>query len=227
MLSGNGPTERNAGLHDFPTGLFYARPLIGITGIKKNQWVQVAIAGMKYVAVGKVIFFGDLGHRGQCLRQFGSRHGTIVYQVIRSQSSHSAKGAASTLPEPVSLGRVLGFTDAATAIPHADVIDLLRLIPESDVGTFHLNDQHRSGISRIPTGITVLNRLDDGRIHHFQSGRYHSGGNDFRHRVGGIGDVIVYREHRNDGFGNGRIRKVISVTIHMVPSLPMITPRKS
>jgi hypothetical protein len=57
VLAGDGAAHRDAGFQDFGAKQFAAAQLVSIVGVKQNQRVQVAIAGMEYVGAAQLVFF--------------------------------------------------------------------------------------------------------------------------------------------------------------------------
>ncbi len=132
MFPGNRAAQFNASRHDFPARFFDTLQLIRITGIKKYQRMQVAVAGMKHIAMLKIIFLNNGCNSRQRFGQFCARHGTIVDQIIGGDTGNRAKRSAAAFPQSVSFGIIFGFTNIATLIIPAKRTDLGHLIRKAD-----------------------------------------------------------------------------------------------
>ena len=176
---------------------------MSVPGIKENQRVEIAVAGMEDIPVLKSIFFCDDRNLGQSFRQLCPWYGAIVDQEIRRQTCDRAKRPSSTLPEPVALSVVFGLVNIAATVFHADFPDAFGLVLEAGDWTFNLNDQHGRSVPRISAGITVFNRLDDERVHHFKRCRYNAGGHDIGNGLCSLSNIVINRKHGNYGFRKG------------------------
>ena len=82
VFAGNGPAKLQAARHDFLSGLAAVFRLLGITAIKQDQRMKVAVARMKHVADNQPIMFADAFDLSQRVRDFRPRDYAIL-RVIR------------------------------------------------------------------------------------------------------------------------------------------------
>ena len=57
MLAGDGAAHGHAGFQDLGAKQLAAVQLVGVIGVKQNQRVQVAVAGVKHVGAAQPYFF--------------------------------------------------------------------------------------------------------------------------------------------------------------------------
>ena len=200
---GNRAPQRDAGLHDLPAGRVHALELTRVARIEEDQRVQVAVAGVEHVAMLEPMAPDDLGDLGQGLGQQGPRHGAVVDEVVRGQARHGPERPAAAFPETVARRGVGGLADLATAVGRADFADAAGLIVQPRGGPLHFDDQDRRGVPGIAAGDAVLDRPDDGGIHHLERRRHDPGRDDAGHRAGGVLDGIVDHQLRQHLFGPG------------------------
>ncbi len=143
---------------------------------------------------------GDLG---QGFGQPGPRHGAVVDEVVRRQARHRPERPAAAFPETVACLGVGGVTDLAAPVGRADFADAVGLPGQPRGGPLHFDDQHRRGVPGIAAGDAVLDRPDDGGIHHLERRRHDPGGDDAGHRAGGVLDGIVDHQLRQHLFRPG------------------------
>lgn len=72
MLAGNAATHRHAQLEDLAADGLSPLQLARHIGVKQDQWVHIAIAGMKHIGHAQPIFGGQLSDRTEHPRQLAA-----------------------------------------------------------------------------------------------------------------------------------------------------------
>ena len=163
--------------------------------------MQIAIAGMKNVAMLKFVFFNNLRHPGQCFGQLGTGHGAIVDQIVRCQTRNRTERASPSFPQAVAFRIISGLVNITAVIFAAQLTDLRQLIFKTGRKSLRFDDQNSCCIPRVAAGVTVFDRLDNRCIHHFKGGGHNSGRNNIRYRAGGICNIIIDDQQGDNRFG--------------------------
>ena len=78
MFTADGPARIGAGFEDFRCRLLHPRFFLRVPFIKHDEGMQVAVARMKHIADGQIVFLTYGDDLGEYLGQFGS--GTVPSQ---------------------------------------------------------------------------------------------------------------------------------------------------
>ncbi len=79
VLAGDGAAHLHAGLEDVGAKQLGAVQLIAVVGVKQDQRMQVAIAGMKDIAATQLVLLFHLGDGQQDVSQALARDGRIMH----------------------------------------------------------------------------------------------------------------------------------------------------
>src|ERR1039457_6202836 len=112
MLAGEAAAHLDAGLEDFASRVDCAADLIRCALVVKNDRMQIAVAGVKYVADAQVIATADVGDHAQNPRQAGSRNDAVLSRVVRREAANRTERAFTRLPQQRALRFVTRESDA-------------------------------------------------------------------------------------------------------------------
>ena len=83
MLAGDSAADLHAQFQNLGTEFFSAIKFARCVGIKQDQRMQIAIAGMENIRTAKFVFFLHLGDTQQDLRQMLARYRAIHAVIVR------------------------------------------------------------------------------------------------------------------------------------------------
>ena len=195
VLAGDGAADRHAQLEYFAAQFLGAFQFPRLVGIVEYQRVQVAVAGMEYVADRQAVRRRQHPDLRQHLCQVPARDGAVHAVVVRREAAHGRKGSLASGPETLALRLVAGDTqiDRAGLREHrAGAFDLGRDILASSVQFAQQDRRRLFGI----TGVHESFHGADGRIvEQFETRRNDAGGDDGCDGGRGGFDGIESREH--------------------------------
>src|ERR1700683_1368298 len=99
MLAGDRAPHRDAEADNFVSRRDCPLELLVIPRVKKNDGVQVAIAGVKNIADLESVSAANFADMTQRLREFGARNHTVLHIIGRRKPSNRTKRILSPLPQ--------------------------------------------------------------------------------------------------------------------------------
>ncbi len=161
-----------AQFHDLVSYLVHALNHIRIAWVKQNQWVQVAIAGMKNIAYAQVDALTNLVDLCQHWRQPGAPHSAVYDKIPGTDLGYSPERTFARKPDILAL--IVGF--GQLHFTHLKLFhygdDLVHLRIEAFGIAIGFDNKQRlcvSGESRVSI---VFHDADHVAIHHLQCGRH-------------------------------------------------------
>ncbi len=198
VLAADRPPHIRAYLHDLRRRGMDPLQLVFIPFIKKNQRMQIAVSGVKYVGDGEVIFLADFHHFGERLRQTGARYGAIVDEIVGTQAAHGAEGALPAGPDVVAFRLVLGNPDFPHIVLPADSEDAFREPLHTVFQAVELDDQDRRRIGGKAHVIGLFDCLNRQVVHHLEGSGNDPFPDDGGHCIASLFNGVVDAEHRLD-----------------------------
>src|SRR5436190_15274170 len=125
MFAGDGSAHVDTNLHQFPPSFSNAHDLVGKTRIKTDEWMQVAVAGVKDVCDSQLILRGNLVSSAEHFGQVRARNDRILDHRVRRDAANGAKRPFPRGPKLLALRFVSRVAAVASAILHANTCDLL------------------------------------------------------------------------------------------------------
>src|SRR5919202_2631156 len=118
---------RRAHVHDLGAGVDHPLLSAGLVGVPHDQWVQVAVAGMKHVGDAEARLARDLLDARQGGGQLRARNDAVDRVVVRRQAADGGEGALTAGPQRRALGLVARQPDGQRMIVTAHLLDGLGL----------------------------------------------------------------------------------------------------
>src|SRR5258708_9276878 len=87
MLAGDGTSQPHAGFQDIGPKQLAAAHLVRVFRVKQDQWMQIAVSGMKNVDTTQAVLALHLLDRAQHLRQSPPGYGGIHAHVVRADAA--------------------------------------------------------------------------------------------------------------------------------------------
>src|ERR1700731_2548764 len=106
MFAGKRATHLHTKLHNVRAGGPSATELIRIAVIEKNQRMQVAVSGVKYISDDEAVPFGNFFNAEQRRREFGARNDAIEHVIGGRNAPDGAEGFFPALPKQGALTSV-------------------------------------------------------------------------------------------------------------------------
>src|SRR5579871_3508531 len=99
MLARCTAAHRDALLEDVMTGGQRPAHLVRFTFIVKDQWMDVAVAGVEHVRDAQAVLLAARADEAHHLRQFRARHHSVLRQKIRTQPPDGPERALAAFPQ--------------------------------------------------------------------------------------------------------------------------------
>ena len=103
MLAGDRSARAHASFHDLPTCLPYIFNVRAAPQIETDQWVKIAVAGVKYIREHQIVFRADAISFGEHFGQARTRHHCILNHHFRHQAAHRSECSLTRGPKFPSL----------------------------------------------------------------------------------------------------------------------------
>src|SRR6202050_731579 len=116
MFAGDGTAHFDAEADDFVRGDDCAAKLFFFASIKKNDGMQVAVAGVKNIADFESVFCAHLVDATEGVRQLGPRDYSVLHVVGRGEPPYGAESVLSTFPKQGALMLVARHAQFARAL---------------------------------------------------------------------------------------------------------------
>ena len=160
--------------------------LRGIALVKKNQWVEVTVARVKYVADLQPVALPYFGDVLQSDGQFRARNYAIHDVVGGRQAANRSEGVFAALPQQFAFSPIRCPAHFTRMMQAADIGDLRRLRFRGFAHALDFDEQHRGAIER-ETGVhESLDGAQRPRIEHLARCGSDTARSDVGHRVGGV-----------------------------------------
>ena len=98
--------------------------LLLVARVKKNDGMEIAVAGVKNIADFEAVLAADFTDAAQGGRKFRARDHAVLRVVGGRKASHGAEGVLAALPEKIAFARIFGDAHFARAMQPADFGDL-------------------------------------------------------------------------------------------------------
>ena len=167
VLTRDRPTQAYAGFQDVGTKLLTAVQLVGVVGIKKDEWMQVAIARMKDVANTDIVAGCDFFDFFQNLWKFAARYDAILGDHTWSEPTSGSNSFFSGYPEFGSIFWLYGNSDFPGVILSTDIFDAVCIVVQSRVKSIQFNDQNSGRIFWKTKMKCIFNSLQNELVDHF------------------------------------------------------------
>ena len=141
MFAGDGTAHFDAEADDFVGGGDCAAKLFFFASIKKNDGMQVAVAGMENVSDLETIFCADLIDPPQGVRQLGPRDYSVLHVVGRGEPPNGAESVLSAFPKQGALMLVARHAHFASVMKAANIGDIFCMLIDSLAQAVHFEQQ--------------------------------------------------------------------------------------
>src|ERR1700752_4040940 len=196
MFSGQSAAHLYAKLHYVRAGGPSATELIWIAVIEKNQRMQVAVSGVKYISDNEAVPFGDSFNPEQRRRELGARDDAIEHVIGGRNAADGAESFFAAFPKQVALASVAGAADFTRVVTPTNIGNFRCLRFDGLARAFHFHKQNCGAIERktcVNVGFDVAERP---AIEHFARRGNNSVGSNIHDGIGGIFERIVDSQKR-------------------------------
>src|SRR5258708_28352086 len=111
MLAGDGTSQPHAGFQDIGPKQLAAAHLVRVFRVKQDQWMQIAVSGMKNVDTTQAVLALHFLDRAQHLRQSPPGYGGIHAPVVRADAACRRESVLASAPNLVPLRFVAAALD--------------------------------------------------------------------------------------------------------------------
>ena len=178
MLAGQDAAEFDAYAQDVGAERFRPLHLARLVGIVEDQRMQIAVAGVKHVGDGKIVFFREIADPRQGFRQRAARDGAVHAEIVGRNPSHRRKCGLAPGPEQVALTFRIGNLTRGRPAALRDRFDPADQLVDLDARTIELDDQQRLDVERIARMHKGFGGVDRGLVHHLHAARDNAGADD-------------------------------------------------
>src|SRR3954451_12705984 len=129
VLAGQNAAEFDAAAQNVGAKSFSALHFAGLVGVVKDQRMQIAVAGVKYIGDPQTVFRRKITDARQCFRQFAARNGAVHAEIIRRNPPDRWECRLAPGPEQIALN--FRIRNPAHVEPQPCAIASTRLINSS------------------------------------------------------------------------------------------------
>src|SRR6056297_658617 len=166
MLTGNATTHFHTHFQNARAKGLGSLELARHVGIKQNQRVQVAIAGMEHIGDTQAKLLGHLLHFRQNVGDMTAGNGAVHAVVIRGNPADSWEGRFAAFPQQGTLLLTLGGANRCGAQLAKDFLGLGNMLVDFLLGTVHFTQQQGLGVPGVASLSEVIRRDNRMAIHH-------------------------------------------------------------
>src|SRR5258707_3725488 len=112
MLAGDGTSQPHGGSQDIGPKQLAAAHLVRLCRVKQDQWMQIAVSGMKNVDTTQAVLALHLLDRAQHLRQSPPGYGGIHAHVVRADAAGRRESVLAAAPKLETLRFVAADLDS-------------------------------------------------------------------------------------------------------------------
>ena len=150
--------------------------------------MEVAVAGVEDVGDAEAGGGAEACDFAQDLREGGARDDAVLHDVVGGDAAHGGEGGFAAFPDEGAFGVGLGDANFRGGVGAADFVDVGHEGCDFGDGAVELDEKERAA-HRIVGVDGGFGGLDGERVHHFDGGGKHAGGDDAAD--GGAGFVGV------------------------------------
>ncbi len=203
VLASDRAAHGHAGLQNLGAKFFGAVQLAGLVGIEQDERVQIAVARMEHVHAAQPVLglhaLNGFEHVGHALARNGAVHAVIVGR----DAAGGGKGVFAPAPEAQTLGLAFAAFQLGCAATRQHFGHAADFFFDLFWRAVALAQQYGLGfqvVARVHEGLCGHRH---GLIHHFQPGRNDARGDDGRHRITRLAQVVEagHDAARQNGFG--------------------------
>src|SRR5271167_1211746 len=177
VFSGDGTARGQTEFENFIGERFRGFLLPLDMAIVENEWMEIAIAGMKDVGDAKTGFAAETRNLAHYLRQSRSRYHTVLDDVVRRDAAHGSEGGFASLPHQGALGFALRQPNFQSTILAAEFINVAHKRLDLHIRAIEFYEKQAATI-----GIVGVNggfgSLDGKVVHHFDGRGQHASSDD-------------------------------------------------
>src|SRR4029077_2735127 len=200
VFAGERAADFDAVADDFGGGFEGAFELSSVTGIEKDDWVEIAVASVENIADLKAVLIADFADTAKGLGKFRTGDYAVENVIARSQTTKRAERVFAAFPEEIAFGGIAGEADFAGVMRVANFDDGERLRGDGFGEAFDF-DQEDGGAVHGKTGMdVVLDGAQRPTIEHLASGGSNGAGGDVGNGFSSVVNRIKNCEQRFHGF---------------------------
>ena len=200
VLAGDGAARGDADFEDEIGEGFGGVFLAGDAAVVENHGMEIAVAGMEDVGDAEAGFAAEFFDLGEHARESGAWNDAVLHDVVGRDAGHGGEGGFAAFPEEGALGFGLGDANFGSGVGAADFVDVGHERGDFGDGTVEFDEEKRAA-HRIVGVDGGFGGLDGERVHHFDGGGQHAGGDDAADGSAGFVGAGESGKQRLHGFG--------------------------
>ncbi len=177
VFAGDGAARGEAKVENFHRKRESAFFLAGNPAVVENEWVEIAVAGVKNIGDAQAGLLTEPRDFSHHLRKGGAGNHAVLDDVVGRDAAHGGEGRFAAFPNERALGVGLRDADFPRALRKANFIDVGEESFDFGERAIELDEQKAAaiGIVRVDGG---FGGLDGEVVHHFDGGGKHAGSDD-------------------------------------------------
>ncbi len=201
VFTGEAAADFNAVTDDFGGCFQRALELFVVAEIIENDGMEIAVAGVEYVADVEAELGTDFLDAAESLREFRTGNYAIEHVDAGGDATEGAERVLAAFPEKIALFVVASDANFTRFVHAADFVDGGGLRRDGFEHAFDFEEKDSAGIHREASVNVVLDDAERPAVEHFAGGGSDAASGDVGDAFGGVVHSFENGEKCFDGFG--------------------------